>query len=491
MYTGSHDARPPPDRSEKAKRALPTHDGCGLEELLGLVGQPVNPREQHFLDRPRHHLGQAETSLLPDDPGELLQEERIPLGFGQDELGDGVRDLLHLEDRLDHAQAVLGRERLERHLGGVGLVHPGRPITRTGRAEKEHRGARDTLDDEGDALLRCFVAPVKVLQHQNDRLEPAALQAQLPEGVKRPALDRLGGQRRQAVRSLLHAEQLEGVRRTLLRIHLPLLEPRPNLLGHGLGLVSLGDPEEPAEDVEHREIRNGAPEGEAAPLQVRDFLPPEAVPELEKEAGLADAALADDPHLPAVSPGGQVQAALEQLQVVTPPDELDHPPAEPEPRALPPPEPVGLPRRLGEAPLQERRRRVAHDRRGGLAPRYQRLEDRPCLALRVEIDLRAAARYSDQELADVDPDLDRYRLLLDPPGALGGVVGPPCGVGGAARGGPPPPGSGPKAATRPDAPISSTRPPKLCTFSTTTSSARLVESGEAACWGPPTAARRG
>ena len=139
----------------------------------------------------------------------------------------------------------------------------------------------------------------------------------------------------------------------LLELEAQGLERAADLLGNGLGRVSLADPAGRPRHVEHGHVRDGRPVGEAAPLEIGDATVRQAVAELEQEPGLADAGLPDDPDglSPALRDGGE--EVLQGLELSVAADEV----AEPA-RA------VALERRPPRAHAEE----PEHDDRLGAAP---------------------------------------------------------------------------------------------------------------------------
>src|SRR3990172_3722222 len=165
---------------------------------------------------------------------------------------------------MHNAEAVLGRERLEGHLGRIRPVDPGRLIPGTVRAEEQDAGAGQAFHQRTETFFRTFIDPVKVLYREDDRPAPAALDTHLPKSLDGPRLDRLWGQRGQRFYPLLHSQELEEIRGPLVRIHPHLMEEEADLFGDGLCGIDLGDPVIASEHVEYGEIGNGAPVREAA-----------------------------------------------------------------------------------------------------------------------------------------------------------------------------------------------------------------------------------
>src|SRR5438876_313913 len=86
----------------------------------------------------------------------------------------------------------------------------------------------------------------------------------------------------------------------LIGIQPDLSQRRAQLSGRRLGVVSLDDPADAAQQVEDEEIRDHRAVGEAPPLDP-GHRAGEMLAELGKEAGFADAGLSDDADEPAMT----------------------------------------------------------------------------------------------------------------------------------------------------------------------------------------------
>jgi len=119
-----HLVRQPGDRVDHGERHVLADDRRHLEQPPLLRGESVDPASEDFFDRIGNRHRRRSADLLADGPGQLFDEERVALGLRHDELVQGVGRLVRAQQRPDDVQALLGGERLERHLGRVGLLDP-------------------------------------------------------------------------------------------------------------------------------------------------------------------------------------------------------------------------------------------------------------------------------------------------------------------------------------------------------------------------------
>ena len=198
-------------------------------------------------------------------------------------------------------QAVLPRQGRERDLGDVGAVHPGRPVARPVGDDAHRRQPRRAVHQGGEALLRRRVDPVEVLDDEEDRPPPRPAQDELAQRLEGPGLDGRGRERGERLRALRDAEQPKDVRNRPGRLDPDLLDSRADLGGDDVRALALGDPEVGPEDVENREVGDGAGVGLAPPLQERDpplGLAEQALAKLVEQARLPDAGFAEQARRP-------------------------------------------------------------------------------------------------------------------------------------------------------------------------------------------------
>ena len=197
-----------PDLREDLARGFPPEHRGHLEQPPGVLGEPVDPRQEHLLDRVRRGARRADLLLLGGVPRQLLEEERVALGLREDAPGDGVGRFLRRQEGGDHAEALLDRERLQRDLGHVRPVRPGRPVAGAIGEDEQQGHARQALDGGAERLGRR-VDPVQVLDGDDERARPAAVRAHPAEDLEGPALYRVGADHVQLVGFPLHPEELE------------------------------------------------------------------------------------------------------------------------------------------------------------------------------------------------------------------------------------------------------------------------------------------
>ena len=225
--------------------------------------------------------------LLGDGPAQLLEEERVALGLAQDRGRQRLVRGARRQERLDDALAVAPRERLERELGRVGLVHPGRAVAGPVRQEREDGRPRRGLEQRGEALLGRAVDPLEVLAHEDDRPLAAAPETHLAERVHRPGLDGLGLSTPSRSVPSFTPEEVVQVRRPFSGSIPSSSSPARTFRRDRRRAVALRDPEAPPEDRDDGQVGDRAPVREAVALEPGDALAPEAPAELEEQPGLA------------------------------------------------------------------------------------------------------------------------------------------------------------------------------------------------------------
>ena len=88
----------------------------------------------------------------------------------------------------------MGRERREEHLRGIGLHQPGRPVGGTVRYKQEDGGIGEAFNQRREPVFRRGVAPVQILDGDDQRPLPTAREERLAEGGKGPDAARFRAQ---------------------------------------------------------------------------------------------------------------------------------------------------------------------------------------------------------------------------------------------------------------------------------------------------------
>ena len=244
------------DRREQRVGELPADAGCHLRHLLD-PGHPVQPGHQRGVQRGRHRRARFGRARLQHRLGQLLDEQRHPVGPGGDLAQHRRRQVPTAgqarDDRLGRAAAE-PVEREPRHVrvpAQRGLV--------VGPAGQQHQRpcARDPIEDLAHQLEGGGVDPVRVLEHHQHR--PAAREPEelLDQHGQRAGAPPLRGEVRHRVAPAgVDPEQgrdqwcrVADVLRPLAQQRLELVEPRR--LGVG-GLEAGGEAELPGDGPERR-----------------------------------------------------------------------------------------------------------------------------------------------------------------------------------------------------------------------------------------------
>ena len=197
--------------------------------------------------------------------------------------------------------------------------------------------------------------------------------------------------------------------------------PAPDLGGDGVRAVALGDAEVRPEDVEDREVRDGAGVGLAPPLQERHpllGLAEQPLAKLVEQARFPDAGLAEQARRPDRGPGARPRVGSTGVRApgrgprTSAAAGRDRSPGRSgaTSRCTGPIAPAPPTGREVEVAREEGRRRLLDEDRAGLGESEERVEHRPRLALAVQVDLGAAAGGPDEHPPDGDPRVDPDRL---------------------------------------------------------------------------------
>jgi hypothetical protein len=121
---------------------------------------------------------------------------------------------------------------------------------------------------------------VQVLDRDDQRSPPAAVQRPGAQGLKHPSLDRLGAELPQLGNPLTQTEKMQDVRRMLVGLESNLLQSETDLSDHHLRRISFADPAVGADHVDDRHVRDAASVGQTSALQIRHLGPAEAAAKL-------------------------------------------------------------------------------------------------------------------------------------------------------------------------------------------------------------------
>ena len=258
---------------------------------------------------PRLAVGDDD-AVVDEHADQLLDEVRVAFGAAREQVAQRHRHRLEAaQQRLDQlARAALGERReIDAQVLAAAAAPEGAALVerRARHAEQEQRQVAAVQDQMVDEIERAFVGPVQVVEQEDDRRARVAMQcAEIRrERVEGPIADLLrfaGDGDDVRVAAVLEADQLADQRGVLggaLAEH--GAEPGGELvLGDRLG-VALEDLEARGEHVAQQAVGNVVAVRMRPALEEahRLALQLEPVRELEAEAALADAGLADDRHL--------------------------------------------------------------------------------------------------------------------------------------------------------------------------------------------------
>jgi hypothetical protein len=211
-----------PDPLQQTQCELASDHRRHLDRPLRLLVEPVDPRHQHVLDAVGdRNLGQiaceldtalldSEHALLQQRPGDLLDEEGIPLGLLDDELAELRRQFGRLDDGAGHGRHLGLRERLERDPDVVAPVAEWMLVAGPVREQEARPRGGDRIDQELEELLGGGVDPVQVLDHEDERLPLRCPQEERVQGSDGLAPARDGVE-------LLDRRVIDGEREELLQ----------------------------------------------------------------------------------------------------------------------------------------------------------------------------------------------------------------------------------------------------------------------------------
>ena len=311
---------------------LPDHRG-GLEQLLLPGLEPVDasgqdrldgrghPDRLHALDQPIGAAGAFQRPRLDQRPNAFLQEERIALGPGDQELPDGLQAGIGTQQSMEKLLGGVRAERRQAKLRVVPVALPPVPVLWAVADEQQEPGAGKAVHQTVQERLSLVVDPVQVLEDEQHRLHLGLAEQQPSHAVQRSlaALRRVhllprrildwDIQERQQGREGGLQGPVEG------QYHPGDLLPDPPRPVAGLDL------EITLEHLDHREVRRGLPVGDRGALYDPPALSPVRVRELPEEPGLADAGLSHHRHGLALTSPGPLQGLPQITELVMASDE--------------------------------------------------------------------------------------------------------------------------------------------------------------------------
>ena len=98
---------------------------------------------------------------------------------------------------MDDGDRMLRGQRGQGDLRSIGFLDLQWAVARTVRGQEQDGSPWQTLDEGCQVGFRGLVNPVQILHLKDEGTLPTTIQAHLPEGRKRPDLNRLRAQRRQ------------------------------------------------------------------------------------------------------------------------------------------------------------------------------------------------------------------------------------------------------------------------------------------------------
>jgi hypothetical protein len=188
-------------RLQELKRDILADDGGDLKKALLLGGETVDASRQDGMDGAgdldvRQWCRQSIRAPLPDQrvrlhqcADALLEEEGIALGaLDQERLQS--REVVGAKQRLQELVGARGRQRIDPNLRVVCLAAPAVLVLRTIVGEEQDAGGGQTLEQAVEEGLGLAVDPVKILEHEAERLDLTLAEQQSLDRVERslPAL---------------------------------------------------------------------------------------------------------------------------------------------------------------------------------------------------------------------------------------------------------------------------------------------------------------
>ena len=135
----------------------------------------------------------------------------------------GSVELLWRQHGAHHGRALLLGEWWEGELRGIRFVHPERAVPRAVGGEQQERHPSELLHQGGQVGFGGRIDPVQIFHHQEQRLLLTAAQVHLPQRGKGALFDDVRGQLGQGLHRGGTPQELEEIRRAVLRrqVHCP------------------------------------------------------------------------------------------------------------------------------------------------------------------------------------------------------------------------------------------------------------------------------
>ena len=161
-------------------------DGASLDDRALARVEPVEARRQQRVDRRRHGEGgdltdgrdarlvALDVALVDEHAHELLDEQRVALGAGEDAVGQVGSDARVADEVLHQHAALVGAERLE--LDALGVRRGGGEVGSrveqvvAGHGDDQHGQPRDRRGQVLDQVEQGRLGPVDVLEQDDQRL---------------------------------------------------------------------------------------------------------------------------------------------------------------------------------------------------------------------------------------------------------------------------------------------------------------------------------
>jgi hypothetical protein len=164
------------DRLQEGERHILADYRRGLEHALVSGREPIDARGEDRLcggrdvERPHRPCGAIGSALaherarFDEGPHALLEEERIALRSLDQKPLDWIELGIATEQGAEELVRAFAGQRVDSHLGVVGLLTPGVPVLGPIVHEDEGAHGRQALDQRVEEDLRLAVDPVEVLE---------------------------------------------------------------------------------------------------------------------------------------------------------------------------------------------------------------------------------------------------------------------------------------------------------------------------------------